>query len=57
MTSELKNLLDQFSNLINKWNAEEIPNQEELLTETRNLVAKLRAELKNPQPEQAKIEG
>ena len=55
MTEELKNIFDQFSNLIERWNNKDIPNQEELLTETRNLTAKLTAELRNPQSEQTQI--
>jgi len=55
MTDELKKIFDQFSNLIERWNAEEIPNQEELLTETRNLTVKLREELRKPQPEQTSM--
>lgn len=57
MTNELKNLFDQFSNLIARWNAEEVPNEKELLSETIALTAKLRVELRKPQPEQKTIPG
>lgn len=56
MTTELKNLFDQFSNLIQRWNAEEIPNEQELLTETRNLTTKLREELRKAQNGQKTID-
>lgn len=56
MNDELKTILDQFSSLIERWNSREIPNQEELLTETKDLAAKLTQELRNPQKEQAKID-
>lgn len=56
MNAELKTVLDQFANLIERWNAEEIPNEEELLTETKKLAVALNVELAKPQKEQAKIE-
>lgn len=55
MNAELKTILDQFSNLIARWNAKEIPNQEELVTETKALNAKLTEELRKPQAEQTKV--
>ena len=55
MTNELKSLFDQFSNLISRWNAEEISNEKELLAETIQLTAKLKVELRKPQPEQTSI--
>lgn len=55
MNAEFKTILDQFSNLIERWNAKEIPNQAELVEETRNLNAKLTTELRNPQKEQTSI--
>lgn len=55
MTNELKSMFDQFSNLIERWNAEEIPNEAELLSETRILTAKMRIELRKPLPHQTTI--
>lgn len=56
MTDELKAIFDLFVDLIEKWNAEKISNEEELLTETKNLNARLTTALAKPQPEQTKIE-
>lgn len=55
MNAELKTILDQFSNLIERWNAKEIPNEAELITETKALNVKLTQELAKPQAEQKKI--
>ena len=52
---ELKKILDQFSSLIDRWNAEEIQGLDELVSETRALSAKLREELIKPQKEQTSI--
>lgn len=56
MTDELKNIFDQFANLIERWNAKEIPNEGELIDQTRRLAATLRAALAKPQPEQTTID-
>lgn len=56
MTEELRNILNQFANLIERWNAKEILNEGELIDQTRRLAATLRAALSKPQPEQKTIE-
>lgn len=56
MNAELKTVLDQFSNLISRWNSKEIPNEEEMLTETKKLAVALNVALAKPNKEQTKIE-
>lgn len=56
MNAELKTVLEQLANLIERWNNKDIPNEEELLAETKKLAVAFNVALAKPNKEQAKIE-
>jgi len=57
MTEELKSIFNQFADLIDRWNKEDIANEGDLLAETKVLNAKLKEELMKPEPKQQTIDG